>query len=679
MSKIPTYKELEQRVNELEHDVVKLIVEKAYSGESTFISADEYDASVSTNGIGKKRWISSYVYPIIEKNSEVVNIVVVHEDVTKQINTEQSLKESEMRFREMAELLPGAIVEMNKELILTYVNQAGLNLFGYSEQDLKNGLILTYLIHPDDRERATQRIADHYAEKRVSPTEYRALKKDGTVVPVLYKALPVKQEGEITGFRASVTDISRLKQAEIDLRESEGKFRAIVENTKGIIFIIDKNRYFVLSEGSALAGLGLKPGQMVGMDAFEVYKETPELIKGIKKALQGETFHDPQLVVQGVRDQRYYDVFYTPRYIDGKIVGIVGEAIDITERTLAENMLRESEQQLNSLVQNVQAAVIVHDADTKIVVSNIMAQELLGLTEEQVLGKAVIDPYWKFLRQDQSILPYGEFPVNQVISSRQPLIDFIVAIQRPDKDELVWVLVNAVPVFKNKKEIYQIIITFTDITERKQAEEQIKSNLKEKETLLHEIHHRVKNNLTVIASLLKLQANSMEDERIKAALSDSQSRVQAMSDIHEILYTSENLSTLDMNSYLTKLTRDVIQNYTLGTKVNFKIEAELILVGSRQASPIGLIVNELITNSLKYAFPDTKEGEIKINLQKTADQIELTYMDNGIGIPENFDWYNTKSMGLNLVKILAENQLDGSIDMESNNGTKFTIKFNIDT
>jgi len=92
---------------------------------------------------------------------------------------------------------------MNKELILTYVNQAGLNLFGYSEQDLKNGLILTYLIHPDDRERATQRIADHYAEKRVSPTEYRALKKDGTVVPVLYKALPVKQEGEITGFRAT--------------------------------------------------------------------------------------------------------------------------------------------------------------------------------------------------------------------------------------------------------------------------------------------------------------------------------------------------------------------------------------------------------------------------------------------------------------------------------------------
>ena len=219
----------------------------------------------------------------------------------------------------------------------------------------------------------------------------------------------------------------------------------------------------------------------------------------------------------------------------------------------------------------------------------------------------------------------------------------------------------------------------SDIFRRKLVEEQLKFSLEEKKTLLQEIHHRVKNNMVVVSGLLNLQANNMKDERLKAALSDSQSRLQAMSDIHEILYKSDNLSAVDMNLYLTKLTRDVVQNYTLGNRVSFKIKAELILIGTRQASPIGLIINELITNSLKYAFPDTEEGEIKINLQKTEDQIELTYMDNGIGIPDNFDWYNTKSMGLNLVKMLAENQLDGSIDMESNNGTKFTIIFNIET
>jgi PAS domain S-box-containing protein len=221
--------------------------------------------------------------------------------------------------------------------------------------------------------------------------------------------------------------------------------------------------------------------------------------------------------------------------------------------------------------------------------------------------------------------------------------------------------------------------TITDVTELKKKEKQIKASLKEKETLLHEIHHRVKNNMTVISSLLKLQANSMEDERLKAALMDSQNRVQSMSAIHETLYQSENLSALDMNSYLTKLTRDVVQNYTLSAKVVFNIEADLVFIGTKQASPVGLIVNELITNSLKYAFPDDQKGEINISLQKNENQIELQYSDNGIGIPMDFDWRKTKSMGLNLVKILVENQLDGSIDMENNNGTKFIIKFNIET
>ncbi|MBT4090996.1 MAG: sensor histidine kinase [Deltaproteobacteria bacterium] len=219
--------------------------------------------------------------------------------------------------------------------------------------------------------------------------------------------------------------------------------------------------------------------------------------------------------------------------------------------------------------------------------------------------------------------------------------------------------------------------TIMDITEKKKNEELIKASLKEKETLLQEIHHRVKNNLTVVASLLNLQANSMEDESLKAALSDSQSRVQAMSAIHETLYQSENLSAIDMNIYLSKLGHDVARNYRIGSQVNLKVEAENISIGAKQASPIGLIINELITNSFKYAFPVTEDGEIKINLQKTEDQIELEYADNGIGMPEGLDWKNSDTLGLKLVRTLVENQLNGSINLESDNGTRFIIKFNI--
>ena len=217
-----------------------------------------------------------------------------------------------------------------------------------------------------------------------------------------------------------------------------------------------------------------------------------------------------------------------------------------------------------------------------------------------------------------------------------------------------------------------------EITERKQAEEKVKTSLKEKETLLHEIHHRVKNNMTVISSLLKLQAGQVNNDEAKTALMDSQNRVQSMSSIHETLYQSDNLSTVDMKTYLSSLASAIALNYSIGSKVNLLVESKNVLIGAKQASPVGLIVNELITNSFKYAFPDNQEGEIKINLQKIENQIQLEYADDGIGIPEDYNWRNTKSMGLNLVKMLAENQLDGSIDMESNSGTKFTIKFNID-
>ncbi len=216
-----------------------------------------------------------------------------------------------------------------------------------------------------------------------------------------------------------------------------------------------------------------------------------------------------------------------------------------------------------------------------------------------------------------------------------------------------------------------------DITERKQAECQIKASLKEKETLLKEIHHRVKNNMQVISSLLKLQMRSTDDKKIKTALEDSQLRIQAMSFIHETLYGSEDLSSIDMKSYLLRLIGSIEQSYQKNIgKVKTIIDASNIILGVKQVTPLGLIVNELLSNSFKYAFPYVGEGEIKIVLRKKEDgQIKLTYSDNGIGLPANFDWYNTKSLGLNLVKLLSENQLDGSIELIKGEGTCFVINF----
>jgi two-component sensor histidine kinase len=186
--------------------------------------------------------------------------------------------------------------------------------------------------------------------------------------------------------------------------------------------------------------------------------------------------------------------------------------------------------------------------------------------------------------------------------------------------------------------------------------------------------------MQIINSLLKLQSNNIEDEQTKEILKDSQSRVYAMSAVHETLHGSENLSEIDLKTYLHKVTLSVFQAYsTKLDKVKLNTSIEKMPISINQASPIGLIINELISNSLKYGFPEERTGEITVSMKKLDNELELTFMDDGIGIPDGMDWKNSKSLGLKLVRTLVENQLDGSIDMDSNNGTKFIIKFNIET
>ncbi len=218
-----------------------------------------------------------------------------------------------------------------------------------------------------------------------------------------------------------------------------------------------------------------------------------------------------------------------------------------------------------------------------------------------------------------------------------------------------------------------------EITERKQAEEQIKTSLKEKEILLQEIHHRAKNNMQIISSLLKLQVSSSKNKKVEDALKESYGRVQAMSLVHETLYDTESMASIDFRSYISRLSKTVFQSYGISREqVELKIEAEDISFRIDQLSHIGLLINELVSNSLKYAFPENRKGEIVIRLGKIdQDEMELTVGDNGLGIPEDLDWCNTDTLGLQLVKMLAEDQLEGTLNLDRVNGTHFNIRFKL--
>ena len=216
---------------------------------------------------------------------------------------------------------------------------------------------------------------------------------------------------------------------------------------------------------------------------------------------------------------------------------------------------------------------------------------------------------------------------------------------------------------------------FKDITESKQAEERIIASLHEKEILLKEIHHRVKNNLQIISSLLKLQANSIKDEQVKESFRESQQRIMAMASVHTQLYKSQNFAAISLSDYVQDMTRQLLQAYKTGTAtIDLVINIEEIMLPIDSAIPCGLLINELITNALKYAFPEARKGKITIEAQQTENGVRLIFADNGIGLPNDVDFHTTETLGLRLVQMLVK-QLDGSIELASERGTRYMIQF----
>ncbi len=221
------------------------------------------------------------------------------------------------------------------------------------------------------------------------------------------------------------------------------------------------------------------------------------------------------------------------------------------------------------------------------------------------------------------------------------------------------------------------IAVIEDTTRHKRAELAVKDSLREKEVLLREIHHRVKNNMQVISSLLNLQARNIEDPNLRKMFQESQSRVRAMALIHEVLYGSDDLSRIDLEDYVSKLAKSLTRMYGADAgRIRLEVAAKDVTLGIDDTVPCGLVINELLSNSLKYAFPDGRPGEISINAVATDDdRIVLTVRDDGVGIPDDVDIRHTESMGMGLVTGLVENQLGGQLELDRTGGTCFTIVF----
>jgi PAS domain S-box-containing protein len=348
---------------------------------------------------------------------------------------------------------------------------------------------------------------------------------------------------------------------------------------------------------------------------------------------------------------------------------IVVSIKDITERKRAEVALRKSEKNFRRSLDDAPLGVRIVTIEGETIYANRAMLNIYGYDSiEELRATSTKNRY-----TPQS---YAEFRIRREKRRQGEYTpsEYEISIVRKNS-EIRHLLVYRKDILWNGERQFQVI--YVDITDCKRLGERLKALILEKETMLNEIHHRVKNNLQIISSLLNTQTSYLRDKKAKEALWNSIARLKIMDMIHTQLYQCQDLTVIDFGLFIRDLIGNISEAYRKAeSHVEIKVDACEISLDINNSIPCGLILNELVSNALKHAFPGGKKGEINIRMRSEDNRVVLTVQDNGIGFPESIDPTNRKSMGLDLVNILVR-QMNGKIDMQVDSGTTWTIIFSI--
>ncbi len=340
-----------------------------------------------------------------------------------------------------------------------------------------------------------------------------------------------------------------------------------------------------------------------------------------------------------------------------------------------EQALRQSEERLRLAMEAGKLASWEIDAATGTLTSCQRLKDIFGLSaaddqtfREQCLSLVPEEDRKRLLEEDERALATGEG------------FEMEFRIRRPD-GEMRWLRSQVMPVQKGQGRHARLVGVVADITEHKKSREALQASLLEKELLLREVHHRVKNNLANIAALLEMQRAEVAEPVAAAALGDLETRVRSIALVHELLYKNKSLARIDFQEYLDTLLQDLRFSLGQGRKIRYSARAEEISLGIDMAIPCAMIINELATNAFRHAFPVGKAGdgssepEFRVEVRKDNNQYRVLVADNGVGLPEEIDMDTTRSFGLRLVKMLGGHQLQGEFKLERGNGTRITFLF----
>ena len=479
-----------------------------------------------------------------------------------------------------------------------------------------------------------------------------------------------------------VSEIAEHKRSEEALKENEKRMSDILFSMADWVWEVDQNGVYTYSSERSRDLFGLSRGDIIGKTPFDFMPdEEAEKIAPIftEIAANKRNIKDLENWNIGKNGQRICLLTNGVPLLDenGNLKGYRGVDKDITDRKRSEEALRRSETKFRTLYESTSDAVMLLDRKGFFDCNQATLAIFGCATREEFCSKHPSDVSPPRQPGGEDSVAFSDEKIKTALEKGSNRFEWMHSRIDTGKTFPAEVLLNAMEL--DGRQVVQAVVR--DITERKRTEEKVNLLLKEKEALVKEVYHRVKNNFTVVSSLLGLQSQQVEDEKVQAMFMESRDRIRSMSLIHERLYLSDDLSHIDFTEYIRTLAADLHRTYEAeGSRAVLTVEADEVTLGVDQAIPCGLILNELISNALKYGIPAGGKagGRIDVTLRKTGGrEIELAVKDNGAGLPADFNIGETRSLGLKIIKLLVEDQLGGDLRIVGNGGTGFFVKFGI--
>jgi PAS domain S-box-containing protein len=583
-------------------------------------------------------------------------------------------KASETKYRRLHETMTDAFVLVDMTGRILEANQSFIHMLGYSMEELA---CLTYQdLTPEKWHSIESVIIDEQIMVRgfsdVYEKEY--VRKDGAVFPVELRTFLIDdEERNLLGMWAIVRDITDRKQSETRLRESEEMMRYIVRHDPNAIAVYDRDLHYIAVSDRYLQDYDVKEADILGKHHYEVFPEMPQKWKDVhQRCLAGAIERNDDDYFERPDGSVTYNRWECrPWYrADGQIGGMITYTEVTTGRKKAEMALRESEENYRGLFQNASIGIFHSLPEGRFLRVNPALAQMMGYASPEEMVSAVTNIKTQIYVDSEKH--------SDLLTATRKSTGWVHAESRYRRKDGTIIIANVtVRKVLNADGAIAFLEGFVEnITERKEVEERIKSVLFEKELLLHEVHHRIKNNMNVIMSMLLLQAETLQDPLAVAALADSRSRLQGMMVLYDKLYRSTDFRQISTKDYLASLIDEILRNFSTRGSVTVEPHIDDVILDANTLSSLGMILNELLTNTMKHAFIGLDRGLIGVSFSVKENRATLIVYDNGTGIPESVDIAASTGFGMQLVGLLTE-QLDGTIRLERRHGSKFVLEFGI--